>query len=535
MKTKFLSAAIIATLATSISAYAAPPSHSAAATRAQSALSANPGAAQRNAGDAFEVRDVLVDANGTEHVRLDRTYRGLPVFGGDVVVHSRNGKLASVSHTVRSSARPALNARVDAAAAVEAAAAVFGPAYDRVPTLRKVLYARHTAPILAWEVQLLGTTADGALLDVTYFVNATTGKLLLGVSNIQEAKGGKTPTTSEPTWTGTPGLAAVGTGRSLLSGSVILDATTSTIGFELTDSTRSNSVTRNANEASVGDAAALSTPFTDGDNIWGNGTNRDAATVAADAHYGAATSWDYFLQKFGRFGIRNDGVGSTGYVHVGSSMANAKFYRGAMYFGDGTNNMYQPFVSLDIVGHEMSHGVTQATAGLIYSGESGGLNEATSDIFGTMVEHYANNANDTPDYTIGELVRTRNPFRYMYKPSLDGQSPDCYSETVMTLGPHSSSGIGNHFFYLLAEGAVVPANTKLSPADLVCNGNTALTGIGRDAAQKIWYHALTRYMTSNTNYAAARVATLQASADLFGVGSVQQQAVAAAWSAVSVN
>lgn len=193
MKAKFLSAAIVASLATSISAYAAPPAHSSAATRAQNALSANPSAAQRNAGDAFDVRDVVVDANGTEHVRMDRTYRGLPVFGGDVVVHSRNGKLTSVSHTVRSSVRPDLKEQVGAAAAVEAAAASFGADYQRVPTLRKVLYARHMAPVLAWEVQLEGTDADGSLLDQTYFVDARTGKLLLGVNNIHSGKGAAAP------------------------------------------------------------------------------------------------------------------------------------------------------------------------------------------------------------------------------------------------------------------------------------------------------------------------------------------------------
>ena len=97
------------------------------------------------------------------------------------------------------------------------------------------------------------------------------------------------------------------------------------------------------------------------------------------------------------------------------------------------------------------------------------------------------------------------------------------------------------FYYLLAEGAVVPAGfgagswANLSPSSLVCNGNTALTGIGRDAAGKIWYRALTVYMTSGTTYADARAATLSAATDLYGGGSAQYSAVAAAWSAVSVN
>ena len=105
---------------------------------------------------------------------------------------------------------------------------------------------------------------------------------------------------------------------------------------------------------------------------------------------------------------------------------------------------------------------------------------------------------------------------------------------------HYSSGVANHFYYLLAEGAVVPAGfgagtwANLSPSSLVCNGNTSLTGIGRTAAAKIWYRALTVYMTSSTNYAAARAATLSAATDLYGAGSSQYNAVAAAWTAVSV-
>ena len=217
-----------------------------------------------------------------------------------------------------------------------------------------------------------------------------------------------------------------------------------------------------------------------------------------------------------------------------------------MTFGDGDNGAtILPLVALDIAGHEMSHGVTSRSAGLIYSGESGGLNEATSDIFGTMVEYYAANANDPGDYVVGEELFPNNAamnraIRWMFKPSLDGVSPDCYSSSLGSIDVHYSSGVANHFYYLLAEGAVVPAGfgagtwANLSPSSLVCNGNTSLTGIGRTAASKIWYRALTVYMTSSTNYAAARAATLSAATDLYGAGSSQYNAVAAAWSAVSV-
>ncbi|RZA13931.1 MAG: M4 family peptidase, partial [Lysobacteraceae bacterium] len=246
-----------------------------------------------------------------------------------------------------------------------------------------------------------------------------------------------------------------------------------------------------------------------------------------------------------RNGIFNDGQGAKSYVHVGNNWGNAAWYANAMYYGDASGG-YLPFTALDIAGHEMSHGVTQATSGLAYSGDAGGLNEATSDIFGTMVEYYANNSNDPGDYVIGEKLFTNNAamnkaIRWMFKPSLDGISYDCYPGSLAGVDPHYSSGVGNHFYYLLAEGAVVPTGfgagtwANLSTSQMVCNGNTSLAGIGRDKASKIWFRALTTYMTSGTTYPAARAATLQAAADLYGNGSAEYNAVNAAWAAVNVS
>jgi Zn-dependent metalloprotease len=115
-------------------------------------------------------------------------------------------------------------------------------------------------------------------------------------------------------------------------------------------------------------------------------------------------------------------------------------------------------------------------------------------------------------------------------PCLDGASPDCFFSTIGSKDVHYSSGVANHFFYLLAEGTAAKTFSNGSTTSPTCNGSS-LTGIGRDAAQKIWYRALTVYMTSSTNYAGARVATISAAADL----GYSTSAVAAAWSAVSVN
>ena len=153
-----------------------------------------------------------------------------------------------------------------------------------------------------------------------------------------------------------------------------------------------------------------------------------------------------------------------------------------------------------------------------------------------LVEFYANNANDPGDYLIGEEFDLANHagFRRMDRPSSDGSSYDCWSSGVGNADVHYSVGVGNHFFYLLAEGSGAKTISGVAHNSPTCNGST-VTGIGRDAAGEIWYRALTVYMTSSTNYAGARTATLQRRQRPLRHGSTQYNAVAAAWSAVSVG
>ncbi|MFB7864660.1 M4 family metallopeptidase [Streptomyces sp. NPDC056069] len=269
--------------------------------------------------------------------------------------------------------------------------------------------------------------------------------------------------------------------------------------------------------------------FTDTDNVWGNGALSDRATVAADAHYGIQATWDYYKNVHGRNGIKNDGVGARSFVHYGNNYANAGWddTSFSMIYGDGAPGD-KPFTELDVAGHEMSHGVTSATANLNYFGDAGGLNEATSDIFGTLVEFNANSAADAPDYLIGEKISS-TPLRYMDDPKKDGVSQSCWTTGTKNLDPHYSSGVGNHFFYLLAVGSG-SSQWGNSPT---CNGGT-VTGIGNAAAGKIWYRALTTYMTSGTTYPEARTASIKAAIDLYGASSSQCAAVEKAWSGVAV-
>jgi zinc metalloprotease ZmpA len=495
------------------------PTPAAAVAKAHEAISSNLTALKATSADVFVVKDVIVDKDGSSHVRMDRTIGGLPVLGGDVVVHeTKDGAFKSASLTLTKSANISRTPKLGAATAI-AKALTKGLKAQGKPSL--VIEARKGAPRLAYLVTTSGTQKDGTPSLITTTVDALTGAKLISEQHIETA---------------------TGDGKSLYSGTVPIETSTATGGYTLTDATRGGGWTGDANNKTDSVLCQLfqlgcpvPTKFTDADNHWGNGTNSDRTSAAVDAHYGAAMTYDYYKNVQGRNGIFGDGKGVPSRVHYGSNYVNAFWDGKQMTYGDGDNVAAGPLVSLDVAGHEMSHGVTEHTANLTYSGESGGLNEATSDILGTMVEFYANNTSDPGEYYIGEkIMKDRPALRYMDKPSKDGNSPDCYSSSVGNLDVHYSSGIANHFAYLLAEGSGAKTIGGLPHNSPTCNGST-LTGIGHDKLGKIWFRALTTYMTSGTTYAQARTATLNAATDLYGANSAEKAAVAAAWSAVAVN
>jgi Zn-dependent metalloprotease len=529
---KTLSFAVLMALAGS--AAAANTVSEQAKSRALTLIHGNAAAVRANSGDGFNASYAKVDRNGDEHVRFTRTYAGMDVIGGDFVVHSKNGALSSVSQTLDSSSRPGTRPAINRDAAIDAAGAEFGTGFQGMPTTRLVVFALNAKPQLAYEVVFAGQKRNGDPTEMHFFVSATNGRILDRWDMVHTGKPGGS------TGGGSP---AVGTGNTLMYGDVALNTALSGSTYNMTDTTRGSGATLDANNRSYSTAARGATLFVDADNNWGNNTQSDRATVASDAHYGVATTWDFYKDTFGRLGIFGDGKGVKSYVHVGNAWVNAAWYANAMYYGDGGGS-YLPLTALDIAGHEMSHGVAQATAGLAYSNDVGGLNEANSDIMGTLVEFYANNSNDTPDYKIGEEIYTNgtSALRYMYDPNLDGgASYDCYPAGGLGgVDPHYSSGPANHFFYLLAEGTSPGGGLPNSNTCVVGNtknatGTASLTGIGRAKAGAIWYRALDLYMTSGTTYPQARAYMLQAATDLYGAGSAERAAVAAAWSAILVN
>jgi Zn-dependent metalloprotease len=479
--------------------------------------------------EALVVKDAVVDANGARHTRYERTLGGLPVIGGDLVVHQNaKGAVTSVDRAVQGAIAPAsltpkLSAAQAAAKATGAVQATVGRTVDAdaaalgtvsaAPGAELVVWAASGAPRLAYRSTVTGVRTDGTPSRQILVTDAASGAVLSSHEEIQTA---------------------TGTGKGVFVGSVTLTTTLSGSTYQLKDATRGGQYTTDLAHKTSGKG----TLYTDADNAWGTGTVSSGQSAAVDAQYGVAATWDFYKNTFGRNGIKNNGVGAYSRVHYGNNYVNAFWDDSCfcMTYGDGASNTH-PLTEIDVAGHEMSHGVTAATAGLNYSGESGGLNEATSDIFGTGVEFYANLASDKPDYLIGELININGngtPLRYMDKPSKDGASADYWSSSVGSKDVHYSSGVANHFFYLLSEGSGAKSINGVSYNSPTYNGAT-LAGIGRAKALQIWYRALSVYMTSSTNYKGARTATLSAAKDLYGSGSAEYNAVAATWTAVNVN
>ncbi|MEV7392543.1 M4 family metallopeptidase [Streptomyces sp. NPDC091215] len=537
---RLATAGVAATTATLLTAALSPAAHAdARPTRATAIANAAQALLQHAAGlgltsaEGTSVRDVIVDKSGTQHVRYDRTYRQLPVLGGDFVVHLKSdGAYRSADRATRStislaSIVPTISAPKAADLAVNALRAVhLGDALKQVQAKPQlVVDALHGTPKLAWRTNAVGKDSLGNPVARTVLTDARSGAQIDAWDSIETA---------------------TGDGQSLYSGTVPLETTQSGSAYNLTDPTRGNTFTGDAANKTdlcifgICISRAPNTVFTDADNHWGTGATSDRSSAAVDAQYGTNETWDYYKNVHGRNGIAGDGKGSYNRVHYGNSYNNAFWDDSCfcMTYGDGDGTTFGPLVALDVAGHEMTHGVTSKTAALTYTGESGGLNEATSDILGTLVEWYANNPSDPGDYLIGEkIVRSgfgKTALRYMDQPSKDGNSADYWSSSVGNLDVHYSSGVANHFAYLLAEGSGAKTINGVSYNSPTYNGST-VTGIGRDKLGAIWYRALTVYMTSSTNYAGARTATLNAAKDLYGAGSTEYNAVAAAWSAVNVN
>jgi thermolysin len=287
----------------------------------------------------------------------------------------------------------------------------------------------------------------------------------------------------------------------------------------------------------------------DSDNQW-------ADQAAVDAHAYSGWTYDYFYKRFSRLGLDNRNLTMSSIVHpvrrddwASASISVLNLYylnafyagRGIMVYGEGlppgaiVGGVQWNYFSgaLDVVAHELTHGVTDYTSGLIYRNESGALNEAFSDIMGTSVEFYFQQAGAgylKADYLLGEdLTSPQSAFRSMANPQAY-DDPDHYSKRYVGSadngGVHSNSGIANNAFYLAVESGVNRTS------------GLSVQGVGsanREKIEKVFYRGFTQLLPANATFALARAATLQAARDLYGAGSDVERAIQQAWTAVGVN
>lgn len=263
--------------------------------------------------------------------------------------------------------------------------------------------------------------------------------------------------------------------------------------------------------------------FLDADNYWNNvNANKDEA--ATDAHWGAEMTYDYFKDEHSRNSFDGNGAKIISYVHYGNNYNNA-FWNGAyMTYGDGNGSLFTPLTALDVCGHEIAHAVTTYTANLVYSYESGALNESFSDIFGNTIEMWARPSKWS--WRIGEdMTPSKNGIRSMTNPNLFNhpkfyKGVSWYSGAGDNGGVHYNSGVQNYWYYLIANGA--KGNNEKGWA-------FQIDSLGITKAGKIAYRNLSVYLTKNSQYADARTFSIMSAADLYGQCSKEVIAVTNAW------
>lgn len=475
---------------------------------------------------------------GRRHERFQQRHQGVPVFGAELVRQTDGlatfSVFGSVYEGIELDARPALSAD-DAKRTVERLAGVrLGPELDA----QLVVLPRPDGSgySLTWTLRAANSAGIRR-----YFVDAQAGQLVFDYSDLQSS-------------------AAVGTGRGTWGDpkKVSADSETGTQGtYALWDRLRPASLRTYDLKGNFQQVIDFFNGFA---SITGSDLGRDADNAwsdpaLVDAHVYEGYTYDYYYKRFGRKGLDDANGSIFGIVHPvrraefasyppelwGSFFANA-FYSGGgtIFYGDGLpggvsvdGQAYEAFsAGLDIVAHELTHGVTDYSSGLIYFGESGALNEAFSDIIGTSVEFYfepVGSGRLKADWLHAEDVAPPVGYRSLEDPARFGD-PDHYSKRY--LGPfdgggvHSNSGIANHAFYLAVQGGTNRSSGQ------------AVQGVGfdnREQIEKVFYRGFVHMLTPGADFQQARAATVQSARELYGAGSPAERAVSQAWSAVGVQ
>lgn len=511
---------------------------------------------------------------GTRITRATHTYKGVPVFQSEsVVVTDNEGRIVSESVADRRSGlgNGASNKRFGAATAnfnvtpaLSGSSAIdtvvrrvgFGASHHAPPSAELIIYPR-----MATKRSAKAAHKSEAQLNAMDLVEEVTGYELAYLVKTRMVRG-NTAVYHDSIISAVSGKVldqwsslqtVIGTGKSQYNGTVPISTTLSGSTYSLKDPTRGVGGTHGAMAiTNANHTTSAGAVFTNSTNTWGDGlqyisggstTNANGQTAGVNAMWGLMNTYDTLKNVLGWQSL--DGNNTSTYIaaHVNTAYDNA-YYSDAckcMFIGDG-GSMFTSLGSIDVIGHEMGHGVTDATSRLVYRAESGGLNESNSDIVGEMVEAYARAGgtgsvipNTGNDWMTGkEISKSGNPLRWLYKPSLDGRSPNAWSSTIGNIDVHLSSGPNNRMFYFLSQGS---NSSSSSPyySSYLNKSPLAMTGIGSDKAFRIWWKAATTKFTSSTNYADARNKVIAAATELYGAGSKEAIAVTRAYAAINVG
>lgn len=484
-----------------------------AETRALDTLFSADGAATLAGVEGVEILRVKVDEESYAHTHVRQLVDGVPVWGGEAIVHLRpDGALFTVTDDLVAGAKVDTTPEYTADEAIDLAVEQLAGGWQAQtddPAADLWVIRQDGVDHLAWRVQLRELLGDSLDAMPVLFVDAHTGEQVWGYDNLQTA---------------------TCTGNTAHYGSVSFDCYTDGTSYYLEDTTDLiGAYSYNNTTTTLYYVSDSSPTYT---------STATQYTSAIEAHYGLQATWSFFNTTYGRNGI--DGAGGPAYItshgynfisaltSYSTNYVNAYWDGSKLTFGDGDGVNAGPLTTLDVLGHEYSHGVTENESNLTYSGESGHLNESISDIFGAMVERSV--LGETADtWLIGEDAWTPgtagDALRYMNDPADDGYSYDYYSSSIGSVDVHYGSGVPNLVFYLMSEGGTHPRGKS----------TVTVTGIGADQAAQLWYTANASYMTSSTTFSGARTALLNAAASLYGTGTAQYAAVQDAWAAVGVG
>jgi bacillolysin len=470
---------------------------------------------------------------GRSNERADQYYRGVRVFGGDVTRQSREGATESVFGTVYEGIDLDPVPRIDEDRVRAILAERTGAALD--PSVRPelvVLPLDAGGYALAWRLRVT-TRRDSR----QYFIDARTGAAILDYSDRKSQS-------------------AVGKARGVLGDSKKISVRSSAGQFVTSDDLRPASIQTYDMQSNPDRVVEfLNRQITLSASDLGSDTDNDWTDAAiGDAHVYAGWTYDYYFKRFNRSGLDNANTRVQSLVHpvrrsdvftqieeFPDFFVNA-FYdgNGILLFGEGLpanvtlGGQTWDFLSgaIDVVAHELTHGVTEFTSNLIYRNESGALNESFSDMMATAVEFFFQQPGDgalRAEYVIGEDAIRPGGLRSMADPGSKGD-PDHYSKRYMgpedNGGVHINSGISNQVFYLAIEGGTNRTS------------GLSVQGVGaanREQIERVFYRTMTQLLPANATFAVARVASIQAARDLFGANSASERAVTQAWTAVGVN